>query len=98
MRGWIALGIREGLSFKELAWRSGENRKTLSRWNKVFREEAASLETPEQDGRSFVDLIERASSKSSRIEIVVRGERRIVVDGSAIVEALVRVLAAVERC
>ena len=55
-------------------------------------------ETPDRDERSFLDLIERASAKASRIEIVIPGERRVVVDGGAIVDALVRVLTAVERC
>lgn len=98
IRAWIALGVREGLTFKELAKRSGLDRRTLSRWNAAFRKESAQKATPDREEHAFVELVERSGSNSSRIEVVLPGERRIVVDGSAIVEALVRVITAVQQC
>ncbi len=49
--------------------------------------------------RAFVDLFAPARSYPNPIEIVLSGERRrLVIDGSIDVEALARVIAAVERC
>lgn len=98
MRGWIALGLREGLTYAELARRSGLSSKTIARWNKTLLMEREALEEEAGGDRPFVELLERASSKSSRIEIILRGDRRVVLDGSALVEALVRFLTTVEQC
>lgn len=98
MREWIALGVRDGLQFKDLALRAGVSERTLRRWNTVFRHESAQRATPDRDERAFVELIERSEANSSRIEIVLPGERRRVIEGHAVVEALARILLAVERC
>lgn len=98
MREWIALGVRDGLQFKELARRAGVTERTLRRWNAVFRDESAQRATAGRDERAFVELIERSDPDSSRIEIVLPGERRRVIEGHAVVEALARILLAVERC
>ena len=98
MREWIELGVRDGLTFKELAKRAGVCGRTLRRWNAVFRAESAQRSEPDREEHAFVELIERAERTSSRIEVVMPGERRIVIDGTAIVEALTRLLTAVERC
>jgi len=45
---------------------------------------------PDHDDHAFVDLLERADRAASRIEIVVPGRRRIVVSGSVLIAAMVR--------
>jgi hypothetical protein len=45
-----------------------------------------------------VDLLERTAANATRIEIVLPGERRIVIDGAAIVEAVARVITTVGPC
>jgi hypothetical protein len=37
MRKWIAIGLREHLTFKQLAKRAGVNERTLRRWSRVYR-------------------------------------------------------------
>lgn len=98
MRGWIAVGVREGLTFGSLAQRSGVNEKTLRRWNEVFRAESAGRVEPDREERAFVELIERGQTSSSRIEILLPDKRRIVIDGASLVEVLGRLIAALGRC
>jgi len=57
----------------------------------------SAVGTPTPEG-AFVELVERASPQGDQIQIVLSGNRRVVVDGAVDVEALVRVIAAVERC
>jgi transposase-like protein len=97
MRECVALGVRDGLSFHELARRAGVTDRTLRRWNRLFREESLQRAVPDRAEGAFVDLIEH-SELGSRIEVVLPGERRIVINGTAIVEALARILTAVDRC
>ena len=97
MREWIALGVREGLSFHALAKRAGVSERSLRRWNRVFREESLQRAQPDRAETAFVDLLEH-SELGSRIEVVLEGERRVVINGTAIVEALARLLTSIERC
>ena len=92
------MGLRDGLTFKELAKRSGICERTLRRWNKLLRRESAQLATPEREERAFVELVERSDANSPRIEVVLPGERRIVLDAAALLDVVVRVLTTVERC
>jgi hypothetical protein len=45
-----------------------------------------------------VDLLERADRAASRIEIVMPGRRRIVVSGSVLIAALVRLFDTEGQC
>jgi hypothetical protein len=98
MREWIALGVREDLSFRQLAGHAGVHERTLRRWAAIFREESVQAGVPDRAERAFVELIECSDVSATRIEIVMPGGRRSVIDATAIVEALVRVILAVERC
>lgn len=98
MREWIALGVREGLSSKVLAKRAGVDPRTLRRWSASLRQESEGHGPPDREDHGFVELAEHVISTSTRIEVVLQGERRIVIDGVAVVEAVARVLAAIERC
>lgn len=91
---WLAVREREGLTFRELARRSGICAGTLGHW-------AWRLRRERKRAGSFVELVtspQALDGASSRVEIVLRGERRVIVDAGIEVEALARVLAAVERC
>lgn len=91
---WLALREREGLTFRELAWRSGISAGTLGHWAWRLRREA-------RRERGFVELVPSSpppSAASSRVEIVLGNERRVIVDMAVDVEALARLLAVVERC
>jgi transcriptional regulator with XRE-family HTH domain len=95
---WLAVREREGLTYRELAQRSGIRAGTLGHWAWRLRRERA--EVPKR-GRGFVELVTATATQegpSSRVEIVLRGERRVIVDAGIEAEALARVLAAVARC
>ncbi len=98
MRSWIEVGVRENLMFTDLAKRARVSERTMRRWNEKLRKLSAQRATPERAEHAFVELVERADANAPRIEMVLPGERRIVIDGTAIVEALVRLLRDVERC
>jgi hypothetical protein len=98
LRDWIELGRRNHLTFKDLSRRSGWSERTLRRWSKRLRREGVLLDQPDQDEHAFVDLLERADRAASRIEIVMPGRRRIVVSGSVLIAALVRLFDTEEQC
>jgi hypothetical protein len=101
MHKWIAPGRRERPTLREMASRSGVSMKTLYRWNAVFAAMASSREKRSASARSprFVELVERAPPVSEgRIEILLAGERRVVVSGAVEEASLVNVLRALERC
>jgi hypothetical protein len=94
----LAVREREGLTFRELARRSGICAGTLGHWAWRLRRERADGRKRE---RGFVELVAETTmpaASSSRVEIVLRDERRVIVDSGIEVEALARVLAAVARC
>ena len=96
-RAWVAVGLREGLPFKEVSKRSGLSTRTLRRWNHVFRQESRSRFSPEDEERAFVQLVERVQASPARIEVFLPGEPRIVIDGAAVIRVLARVLKAIEQ-
>jgi hypothetical protein len=98
MREWIAVGLREGATFRELAHRSGLSERTLRRWNKKFRTEFASREEPDRDGRAFVELVERVDPDVPRIEVVLPEGRRVVLAGAAVLDVLVRAFSSRATC
>ncbi len=94
---WLAVRVREGLTFRELARRSGICAGTLGHWAWRLRRE----QKRGKRASGFVELVSApmsADASSSRVEIVLRGERRVIVDAAISAEALTRLLAAVERC
>ena len=95
---WLALRDRENLTYLELSRRSGIRANTLAHWAWRLRRERS----PRSDAPPFVELVPKAESSremaASRIEIVLRSDRRVIVDASVDADALARVLAAVERC
>jgi transposase-like protein len=98
LRDWIELGRRNHLTFKDLSRRSGWSERTLRRWSKRFRREGILQDEPDQDDHAFVDILEGADRAASRIEIVMPGRRRIVVSGSVLITALVRLFDTGEQC
>ena len=98
--GWLELGKREGLTFPQLAARSGLNCKVLQRWSTKFLAELAQSKASQSPGKppAFVELVEQRPSAAGRIEIVLAGERRIVLSGEIDEAALSRVVRALERC
>lgn len=97
IRAWIAVGLREGLPFKELAKRSGISARTLHRWNEILRRESQSRASPEDEERAFVRLVERVQAAPARIEVFLPGEPRIVIDGAAMIGLVARMLRAIEQ-
>lgn len=90
---WLDLREREGLTYRELSRRSGIPANTLTHWAWRLRKESR----PEP--RAFVELVPAEDARrDSRVEIIVRGERRVLVDPSIEPETLTRILSAVERC
>jgi hypothetical protein len=94
---WLALRDRERLTYLELSRRSGIPANTLAHWTwRLRRESAAQPAAP-----AFVELVSTAAPAQepcSRVEIILRADRRVVVDASIDADALARVLAAVDRC
>lgn len=95
---WLALRDRENLTYLELSRRSGIRANTLAHWAWRLRRERS----PRTDAPPFVELVPKAESPremaAPRIEIILRSDRRVIVDASIDADALARVLAAVERC
>lgn len=94
---WLSLRDREGLTYRELSARSGIPANTLTHWAWRLRREARSARkcTP------FVELVPSArhgDAAPGRVEIVLRSERRVLVDAAIDPAVLARLLAAVERC
>lgn len=97
IRRWLALREREGLTYAQLAARSGINASTLGHWAWRLRRE---IERRSDD--AFVELVPTADkvATSSRSQVVVelRGERRLVVDAMIDSAELTRLVQALERC
>jgi len=95
---WLALRDRENLTYLELSQRSGIRANTLAHWAwRLRREQSVRYEAP-----PFVEIVPTPDSSreptASRIEIVLRNERRVLVDAAVDGDALARVLAVLERC
>jgi transposase-like protein len=104
MRRVLALREKRGLSFRELAEHTGVARGTLGYWAWKLRQEDGAERRVR--GRGFVELVSEGEAKASpreadapgRIEIVLAGDRRVVVSGDVAEEALERVLRVLQRC
>lgn len=97
IRRWLALREREGLTYSQLAARSGVNASTLAHWAWRLRREQEALK-----GDGFVELIPADAPVSaalcSQIVVELRGERRLVVDAAIESAELTRLVQALERC
>lgn len=92
MRGWIELGLREGLTYVELARRAGTCERTVRRWSERFRRERVLSAKPDRDEHVFVHLIENLDPAAARIEIIVPGQKPVVINGALLIEFLGRLL------
>jgi transcriptional regulator with XRE-family HTH domain len=106
-RAWIRrlLGERErqGLTLAELSRRSGVPVGTLASWMARLRREAQAgcAEDRRAGSTGFVELVSGAAElhpPSLRFEVVLRGERRIVVPPAFDPSALERLVRALEAC
>jgi transposase-like protein len=97
IRRWLALREREGLTYAQLAARSGINASTLAHWAWRLRREQET-----RDDGAFVELVpatgEVATSSRSQVVVELRGERRLVVDAAIDSASLTRLVQALERC
>ncbi len=99
MRGWLDRRERQGLTFRELSDQTGVPIGTLASWAWKLRQESGDPEPVECRPSGFVELVPTPTDdRTSRLEIVLRGERRVLIVGAIEEEDLVRVVRALERC
>ena len=94
---WLALRDREGLTYRNLSARSGIPANTLAHWAWRLRREERST----RESAPFVELVSaplHEAGAPGRVEIVLRSERRVVVDAAIEPAVLTRLLVAIERC
>jgi len=108
MRRWLALRERRGLTYRELSERTGVSQGTLGYWAWKLRQEDREAAAEEQPG--FVELVAREDQAGptsgpstvegigGRIEMVLGGDRRVVVSGEVDEASLERVLRVLQRC
>lgn len=95
MKHWLSQREREGPTYRELSALSGIPANTLAGW--AWR----AKRRPRGDGSSkFVELAlsPDSSSREERLELVLGGERRLLFAASADVDAIARLVVALERC
>jgi len=98
MRRWLARRERFGLTLRELSRETGVPVGTLGHWAWKLRRERGARESG-ASGSGFVELVASAGEAAEgRIEIVLRGERRVIVSGGFDEAWLSRVVRALERC
>lgn len=94
---------REGSTLAELSQQSGIPAGTLAGWVTRLRREGqveAAVEPPRRSS-GFVEFVARASvhdAAAARFEVVVKGERRVVVPPTFDESALVRLVRVLEAC
>jgi transposase-like protein len=96
IRSWLALREREGLTYPQLSARSGINASTLAHWAWRLRREGER-----RSDEAFVELVPhepRDKPSPSQAVVVLRGERRLVVDAAIDSASLTRLVQALERC
>lgn len=98
VRRWLARRERRGLTFRELSAETGVPVGTLAHWAWRLRQDDASRPPRVRKRESFVELVESRQVPRSRIEVVVRGDRRVIVEEDVDAELLARVVSALERC
>jgi len=99
MRGWLERRERLGLTFRELSEETGIPVGTLAFWAWKLRQERGAAAPAHGSASTFVELVPTPSEeRGARLEIVLRGERRVLIVGDVEEERLVRVVRALERC
>lgn len=95
---WLAIRKRDGLTYRELSQRVGVSANALAQWAWRLRRDAARSPRAAPE---FVELVACATPQatpSSRVEIVARNDRRLIVDTDIDVDTLTQILIAIERC
>ena len=98
VRRWLARRERRGLTFRELSAETGVPVGTLAHWSWRLRQEETDHPPRPRKRAAFVELVEDRPVPRSRIEVVVRGDRRVIVEEDVDAELLARVVSALERC
>jgi hypothetical protein len=101
MRRLLARREREHLTFRETAaLEPGVTVNQLFWWRRRLQTSVAPTVLREPPPKPFVELVETGTRDRScaRIEIVTRGERRIVIDADLDEPTLVRLVRALGRC
>jgi len=93
---------RQGLTLKALAVESGVPAGTLGFWAWKLRQETLRPGPASDAPRTgFVELVpgpDERVAENRRVEIVLAGGRRVVVDDNVDEDRLVRLVRALERC
>lgn len=102
MRALLARRERRGLTFAELSGESGIPVGTLASWAWKLRQTHVPRGGATRRPR-FVELVavpatQPATTAAGRIEIVLSGDRRVVVDAGFDADTLSRVVRTLERC
>lgn len=98
MRRWLEQRERERLTFRQLSERTGVPLGTLACWAWKLRREGAPRPSRRPGDARFVELVAAPVESAGRVEIVLRGERRLIVDASIDEPSLVRIVSALDRC
>jgi len=103
IRALLSERDREGLTLAELARRSGIPVGTLAGWTTRIRRkrQAAEVEAPARRSVEFIEVVPRVGTGQhgdARFEVVLRGERRVVVGPTFDEPALVRLVRVLEAC
>ena len=106
MRRVLGIREREGLTFRELAERTGVPAGTLTFWAWKLRKESRSSQScaATGSGSQFVELVPSAEverirvERGGEIEVVLPNGRRLIVGEGFDEERFVRVVKALERC
>jgi len=98
MRRWLARRERLGLTFRALSLETGVPVGTLACWAWKLRNEKRSAPAKRRSQRPFVELVGERGRPDGLLEVVLRGERRVIVNADIDAAALARVVAALERC
>ena len=102
MRRLLSRRDRAGLTFRELSAESGVPMSTLSFWAWKLRREADESASSADGAGGFVELLARPEiipeQVGAAIEILLAGDRRVVLRGEIDEARLQRVVRALERC
>lgn len=98
MRRWLERRERLGLTLRELSAETGVAVGTLGCWAWKLRREKGRASSARSRRATFVELVTPARDVGGRVEIELRGERRLIVEAGIDENALIRIVTALERC
>ena len=99
MRGLLERREQQGLTFRELSEQTGVPSGTLASWAWKLRQESEEAARVSRPASAFLELVPTPREvQVSRVEIVLRGERRVLIVGEIEEDRLVRLVRALERC